>query len=283
MTSWHGELLTREQADIVAAYVPEPLLVEDLSWGLTDTKVLRVRSGGDDVVVKAAPPSNHHIGREITAHEAYTAPLVRAGTAGRLVAADRTANVLVTSYLPGSLVQGSDAEGVEDTYTQAGAALRMFHDQHAQVDDGYELRMTQKALALLDRRHRIDAAAASAARHALEAYRPGPAVVVPTHGDWQPRNWLQAQGRLLVIDFGRFDLRPASSDLCRLATQQWREQPGLEAAFLAGYGEDPRDGGGWRIELLREAVGTAVWAFLVGDAAFEAQGHRMLRDALTRF
>lgn len=32
--------------------------------------------------------------------------------------------------------------------------------------------------------------------------------------------------------------------------------------------------------LVREAVGTAVWAREVGDHAFEQQGHRMLAEAL---
>jgi hypothetical protein len=31
---------------------------------------------------------------------------------------------------------------------------------------------------------------------------------------------------------------------------------------------------------VREAIGTAVWAHLVGDVAFEAQGHRMLAEVL---
>ncbi|WP_255414769.1 hypothetical protein [Pseudarthrobacter sp. AG30] len=39
----------------------------------------------------------------------------------------------------------------------------------------------------------------------------------------------------------------------------------------------------WRIDLLREAIGTAVWAYQVGDGNFERQGHRMLREAVDRF
>ncbi|MBS9376660.1 hypothetical protein GON09_005681 [Rhodococcus sp. B50] len=34
---------------------------------------------------------------------------------------------------------------------------------------------------------------------------------------------------------------------------------------------------------LREAIGTAVWAYQVGDEPFENEGHRMLADALTLF
>ena len=106
---------------------------------------------------------------------------------------------------------------------------------------------------------------------------------MPTHGDWHPRNWVSHEGQLKAIEFGRFDFRPAASDLCRLAAQQWQKDPALESAFLDGYGQDPRAPDLWRIELLREAVGTAVWAYLVGDTAFEARGHRMLVQALQRF
>ncbi|HEX7203283.1 MAG TPA: aminoglycoside phosphotransferase family protein, partial [Arthrobacter sp.] len=86
-----------------------------------------------------------------------------------------------------------------------------------------------------------------------------------------------------AIDFGRFDFRPAATDFCRLAVQQWQKMPALEEEFLNGYGDDPRSAHVWRIDLLREAIGTSVWAHLVGDEAFEAQGHEMLGQALQRF
>lgn len=106
--------------------------------------------------------------------------------------------------------------------------------------------------------------------------------VVPTHGDWQPRNWLIHGDRVLVIDFGRFAWRPTETDFTRLAAQQWRAAPGLEAAFFRGYGADTReqDPQRWRITMLREAIGTAAWAYQVGDYSFESQGHRMIAEAL---
>ena len=68
-----------------------------------------------------------------------------------------------------------------------------------------------------------------------------PATLVPTHGDWQPRNWLVHEGLVSIIDFGRADLRPAWTDFSRLAAGQFLEDAALEAAFLEGYGEDPRE------------------------------------------
>lgn len=34
---------------------------------------------------------------------------------------------------------------------------------------------------------------------------------------------------------------------------------------------------------LREAIGTAVWAYEVGDREFEAQGHQMMAWAVEKF
>jgi len=84
-------------------------------------------------------------------------------------------------------------------------------------------------------------------------------------------------------DFGRFGWRPASFDLTRLAVLHWQHDPALEAAFFDGYGDDPRTPDAWRWLQLREAVGTATWAYAVGDEGFEAQGHDMLRRALAAF
>jgi hypothetical protein len=280
---WDDGLLEELDKEFVELHLNEPELVEDMSWGLVDTKVLRVRSARDDFVVKTADLGNHHIGREITAHESFTAPLVRIGRTSRLIAADRAQSILITSFQQGDLMQGTSHELDYDLHVQAGATLCALHEQNARVDVDYERRATEKTLATLDRRHRIDPRVESVARRLLARYEPKPITVVPTHGDWQPRNWLVNDGQLCVIDFGRFDYRPAATDLCRLAVQQWATSSVLEAAFLEGYGSDPRDTDVWLMNLLREAIGTAVWAFGVGDEAFESQGHWMLEQALLRY
>ncbi|MGM1018421.1 MAG: phosphotransferase family protein [Actinomycetota bacterium] len=283
VTEWDDGLLGEIGREFVELHLEEPELVADMSWGQVDTTVLRVRACQDDFVVKAAGLGNHHIGREITAHESFTAPLVRIGRTGRLVAADRTRNILITSFQQGDLVEGTSHELDFDLHVQAGAILRAFHDQNARVGIDYERRATEKALAALDRQHRIDPRAESEARRLLAGYEPKPVTLVPTHGDWQPRNWLVHERQVRVIDFGRFDYRPAATDLCRLAVQQWAASSTLEAAFLEGYGSDPRDTDVWRMDLLREAIGTAVWAFGVGDEAFESQGHELLAQAILRY
>jgi len=254
-----------------------------MSWSQVDTKVLHVQAGGEEFVVKSAGSQSHHIGREITAHESFAAALVRLDRTGRLIAADRSRNVLITTYQPGVLVEGTTHELNAAIHTQAGLVLRALHDQHMRVDNDYERHATEKTFAWLDRPHQIAPHVEAEARRRLAAYVPVPVVLVPTHGDWQPRNWLIHEGRLRVIDFGRFDFRPAATDLCRLEVQQWAQSAELETAFLDGYGRDPRDEKVWMINLLREAISTTVWAYQVQDSAFESQGHRMLSEALARF
>ena len=283
MESWDGNRLSTRQAGLVETWLPGVRLVGDLSWDLIDTAVLEVVSGRRRYIVKAGGPANHHIQREISAHESWVQVLSRQDRAPTLMYADRPANVLVSEYLEGGLVEGADAEYTAETYVQAGALLRAFHQQAVRSDLDYESAATVRALAWLGEPHRINASAAEEARAILGTYEPKPADVVPTHGDWQPRNWLVDGREVKVIDFGRFEFRPAASDFCRLAVQQWRKDPQLELAFFSGYGPDPRNSQLWKIMQLREAVSTAAWAYMVGDFEFERQGHQMLHDALSRF
>jgi len=275
--------LSVEQTVHLSRWLPDARLQADLSWNLTDTVVLEIASGLGRFIVKAAGPANSHVGREITAHQGATACLAENGRAARMIKHDRAANILVTEYLDGTLAVGSDAEFDADVHRQAGALLRTFHDQAARCDDDAEARATAKALAWLDQPHRIDPHTVDGLRRILASYGPRPVKVVPTHGDWSPRNWLVDRGMVKVIDFGRFDFRPALSDFCRLAARQWRKNTDLEQAFLDGYGTDPRDLELWAIFTLREAIGTAVWAYQVGDEPFENEGHRMIADALNLF
>lgn len=250
---------------------------------LVESIVLHVRTDAGDVVVKAGDATNHHIARESSAHPTYTAPLVETGRAARLCAADDDLRVMILEYLPGKLVEGTEAEYLPETYRQAGELLRRLHGLETREDTEYRSRTLARARSWLDKPNRVDAAAAAEAQRILRTASTAPVDVVPAHGDWQPRNWLIDGDTVRVIDFGRFAFRPAATDLTRLAAQQWRGRPDLESAFFDGYGDDPRDRDGWRLERLCEAVGTACWGFQVGDEAFEAQGHRMLAEVLGEF
>lgn len=274
--------LTDRQREILSGWLPGIEVVADHSWGLVETTVLEVTCGGARFIVKAGAGSDHHLEREVRAHRLWLRPWTSGGRAPELMCADPNAQILVTRYLPGRLVLGSDAAHDPDIYRQAGELLGQLHRQPlAQVvDDAYEERENAKSLAWLDQPHRIAPDVEQRLRAELESWPIGPAALVPTHGDWQPRNWLVEGGSVSVIDFGRADLRPPSTDLVRLAAREFRDAPDLETAFFGGYGDDPREPRAWHRMQVREAIGTAAWAFRVGDQLFEAQGHRMIAEAL---
>ena len=245
---------------------------------------MHVRVGGRDVIVKAGGPGNHHLAREITARRLWARPWVETGSAGALLHASDACRMLAVEYLPGRLVQDVPAAVADpDTYRQAGRLLANFHGQASRIDDQYAAAADEKALTWLARDHRIAPRTLADLRTAIASHEHGPMVIVPTHGDWQPRNWLIHDGVIRVIDLGRSDWRPAATDFARLAHQEWVGRPDLEAAFLEGYAVDPREPAAWRAMLLQEAIGTAVWAYSVGDDGFEAQGHRMIAESLRMY
>lgn len=275
--------LSARQRSLLDDWLPGSRVEKDHSWGLVETTVLEVTCAGSRFIVKAAGESDHHIARELHAYRHWLDVWTSLGRAPTLKYADAEARLLVTSYLPGQLVLGSDHDDDPRTYRQAGALLAMFHAQAAVTDPDYEQRENEKALAWLSGRHRIAPSVVARLREQIAAWPTPPATVSPTHGDWQPRNWLIHQDVVSVIDFGRAAMRPALTDFARLAVQEFRRNRNLETAFLDGYGSDPREKDAWRRTAVREAIGTAAWAHQVGDEKFEAQGHRMISDALSAY
>ncbi|WP_026930790.1 aminoglycoside phosphotransferase [Glycomyces tenuis] len=272
--------LAPRQRELIEAWLPGIEIEADMSWKSAETAVLRARAGEQLVVVKAGRTSDHHTEREIRAHREWTGPWVRRGRAARMLHADVDAEILVTEYLPGALVQGTAAAAETDTYVQAGELLRAYHSQVAVEDSDYESRMNAKALAWLDGPHRIAPELADELAAMVRSWPSTAVTCVPTHGDWQGRNWLHDDGVLRVIDLGRAGLRPAAADFERLAVQEFAWHPGAEEAFLSGYGMDPREPDAWFRGRARAAIGTACWSYRVGDQDFEAQGHRMIADVL---
>jgi hypothetical protein len=275
------DALSPRQRELFRLWLPGAVVERSHGWGLVATTVLEVVCGTDRFIVKAGGPDDHHIARELEAHEKWLAPWTSVGRAPLLVRGDADAKLLLTRFLPGELVQGNRCADEVGTYRQAGELLALLHGQgEPLVDKTYEISENAKSLAWLDKPHRIDASTEGRLRAEIASWPEPPAALVPTHGDWQPRNWLVEDGTVSVIDFGRAALRPAMSDLARISVQGFARDPALERAFLEGYGPDPREPEAWHRFLVREAIGTAVWAHQVGDEAFEAQGHLMIAAAL---
>lgn len=261
------------QRALLEAWLPGARVDDDMSWGVLETTVLKVTHGEGVVVVKAGGPGDHHIAREIRAHREWTAPLVDRGRAARLVRADLDAKLLVTEYLPGALVQDSPAVSDPETYRQAGELLAVLHGQQAVVDGDFEARANRKALAWLDRPHRIPAHHAERLRQLIRSWPEPEAVCVPTHGDWQPRNWLTDDaGTLRVIDWGRADLRPPLEDFERLDSGEFVRHPERDEAFIRGYGSDPRRTPGWFRQRTRAGVSAACWRSPSGFRSSRSEG-----------
>ena len=274
--------LTDRQRQTLARWAPRAALVRDHSWGLVQTTVLELEDPQHGrVILKAGGPEDHHLAREVRAHREWLRPWARTGHAPQLIAADETGKLLMTRFLPGELVEGHTAQDDPDTYRQAGVLLARFHAQLSRSSSDWGLRLVQRALGWLGRPHRIDAASVAALRAEISTWPVhGEVTLVPTHGDWQPRNWLIDEGAVRVIDFGRADLRPALEDLARLARQDFARDPALEDAFLSGYCADPREAGLWRRTLVVEAISTAAWAHGVGDEDFEQVGLQQISRLL---
>src|SRR4051794_8322453 len=110
MESWHRNRLSASQAGLLESWLRGVRLLKDLSWNLVDTAVLEVADDHHKYIVKAAGPLNHHIGREIQAHESAVNVWALQNRAPKLVQSDRSMNILMTEYLEGSLVEGTEAE-----------------------------------------------------------------------------------------------------------------------------------------------------------------------------
>ncbi|HWD80402.1 MAG TPA: phosphotransferase [Kribbella sp.] len=272
--------LSERQRELLDQWLPSATIVRDHSWGIIGTLVLELEHDGARYIAKAGDATDHHLARELRAHRNWLRPWTTRGRAAELINADDEAKLLLTRYLPGELVEGTPYEFTPDTYQQAGELLAALHQQTAVRDDAYEYRENERILRYLGMPHRIAPDVVDRVRTTIARWPTPTALLVPTHGDWQPRNWLIDHGTVRVIDFGRADLRPGYTDLARLAVQQFQRDPALEPAFLSGYGGDPREPDAWQRTRVREAVSTAVWAYQVGEEAFEQQGHRMLAAAL---
>ncbi len=273
--------LTSRQRELIARWLPDAHLVAEHSWQLVGTTVLELAGPSGRVIVKAGDAQDHHIARELRAHRTWLGVWTRTGRAPLLLHAEDAAKLLVTRYLPGRLVEGDPAQDAPGTYRQAGRLLADFHGQHRELAADWTTRLRDRVLGWLAGPHRIPAPAVRALRAEITRWEDGEDVtLVPTHGDWQPRNWLIDEGEVRVIDLGRFDLRPAVEDFARLARQDFERDPRLEAAFLEGYGADPREPALWRRTLVTEAVSTAAWSHRVGAGSFEQVGLRQIERLL---
>jgi Ser/Thr protein kinase RdoA (MazF antagonist) len=252
-----------------------------MSWGVQGILVLRVATPEGLAVVKASDV-NHHIQRELRAYRQMTASL--GDRAPRLLHADPRAGVVVTTWVPGRLVEGGPVEFSPQIFQQAGELLARFQEPR-QETRSYDPAALNKIDDFARRAEPlVPSDLLAAARRIAARHVASPRLLYATHGDYQPRNWIEDGGQLAVIDFGRSGYRPWVTDLVRLEYSYFSDHPDLRSAFLTGYGRDPADeADSWRLDSLLQSLGTLVWAHDVGDGLFEADGRRMLEQVVERF
>jgi thiamine kinase-like enzyme len=105
---------------------------------------------------------------------------------------------------------------------------------------------------------------------------------VPSHGDYQPHNWLVSiDGDWCgVIDFeyAPWDLR--FSDLGYWWDRNFFQCPDLKDAFLAGYGHACTKQEQTQLDVIRvlSGVGRILWGCQYSDVATEELGRHMLEE-----
>lgn len=208
--------ITELQQSLLLTWLGGFTVVQDHSWPLQDTTVLQVAApDGQEYIVKASTTS-HHIRREIAAYSRGLPGLH--GRVPTLKHASPEAGILVTGYLPGTLVAGTSSESDPRTYREAGMLLSRMH-LPAGTSRGYAKALAARTGSLIERAHSLlPEETQRRLQEVLESLEPGPATLVTTHGDYQPRNWLDDDGLIKVIDFGRAELRPWVHDLVRTSS-----------------------------------------------------------------
>ncbi|WP_217556762.1 phosphotransferase [Streptomyces sp. GbtcB6] len=228
-----------EQLGTFAEQTIGPLMeVTDASWAREASRVWRLtgRDGGSWFLKVHQGPKFHQ--REVGALREW-APVLGAGRAPQLVAADPEQLAVIVSALPGRILHGTDLsmDAWQSVYRQLGQLLRALHLG--------EPPMMAQALGGLAKLERHLAAADGLLEPGEETLVRSLALQLPQvppvphgrrHGDVQKRNLLlDDHGNLALIDWERAEIGPLVSDFVRIA-DTWTDAPELKAALFDGYG-----------------------------------------------
>jgi hypothetical protein len=194
---------------------------------------ISARHGRHYIVKKHASQLKHH--REVHAYRHWTTALGPA--APELIADNPEALTIITTALPGQPPPGTPTA---TAHHRAGALLRRFHDaEPPRRLTGYRDWLRDRSAYWLHRASPFLAAPdrVVAAAHLAALQEAAVPAGVPCHLDFQARNWLLDQaGGLYLIDFEHARTDIWLRDLVRLHFRVWPGHPGLQDAFLAGYG-----------------------------------------------
>jgi len=277
MISWGQELtLPEDIREFAWSVIGEFHLVAEYSWPHGESRVLRIQDvSGNDWVVKT-PVRKLLFEQELHAYENWVPVL--GDSAPRLIGRDHASLTLLLSHEPGRV----EPPPHPDVHRQAGALIRRLHDSQPPIES---VDFAAKLAARLESglRHpacrSLPAREIAFARHCvLMGEEPSAPMLMPTHQDNQPRNWLlDTSGRLRLIDFGLSRLDAWVRDLLRLHFWFWDD--GLRQAFFDGYGRTLSDEDEVLFEAMSAvmAVMTVVWGSEHRDQDFAGMGRSVLR------
>lgn len=253
----------------------------DHSWATELSTVLEVRSACGVRAIVKAHQSEQRYATETYAYDRWVPAI--ADRAPTVLARDDDRRVLVLSLLPGETEPLLHDDAARQVHRDAGAVLRRFHEAEACPDDpeasdrrvrSYRRWVGRAPEGLLDA---DDLAFAETYVTVLGSL---PAIsMVPSHGDWSPRNWIVTGSTVAVIDFERAERAWWTKDLERLWWRDWLARPDLREAFFDGYGRRPTETE--EIAVVAASVlghiTTIVWGTQNGDLDFAERGRRALR------
>jgi len=274
----------------LAAFVQDRLgevrVVADLSWPYEGSEVYRIRDvDGTDHILKRLINDTFYA-RE-TAGYAWASAL-GPESAPRLEAADPHLRVVITTFLPGVLLQEAylDPARSAQAYRQVGELLGRLHESAAPAADSDVIdRLVAQTDTHLERvGAELDAAQRERVYRAAQQLATVAASMpaVPTHGDFWPRNLLidPDSGQVAVIDFERAALAPAVRDLVRLETNVFTRSPTARDAFYAGYGRDlaPVETSALRAWAVLDPLSALAWALAHNDTHLLEHARSTLRS-----
>ncbi|MBT5773151.1 MAG: phosphotransferase [Dehalococcoidia bacterium] len=231
--------------------------------------------------------------RELTAVRDWL-PLLPEGARQMTVPMVATADELdavIFEAAPGEIVEEAELTSAElhAAYQMAGAfaaALHALPCEGCGAAPGYEQELVGKIEGWFELYEGVEGLDEELRRFVLNAvvadgvFRD--AVLVPTHMDYSPRNWLlhREDGALWlhVIDWERARPELWVQDVARVAEDHWQRDPALREAFFLGYGREPSEIEARQLKLLSLAnmVPTIGWARAREDHRFEGWAREVL-------
>ncbi len=254
-TTWRRDRALREDPRIAAIAAELGLAkpaVSELAGGLVN-RVLRLRDGHEDLVLRLAGPETPHLGAHRQSEIAIHRLAAAAGLAPAIVLARPEQGVLVTRHAAGPMLTAEQFRSPA-VLTRVGAWMARLHAIDAPagipvVDFGERAAGYLEAMRRRAPGHALDAIRAALASR--RAALPPPVRLAACHHDLHHRNFVDSGEGLVVIDWEYAGPGDPAADLACCVGYHRLDAAGIDA-LLAAYGADGD---------MRERVRSLAWIF----------------------